>query len=282
MDMRWKAGLVSLFIMALFTFFFPSQVQAQVGSSVSVSIEPKERAAKVGKTASFEVKVNNEGRKADTFLLKVSDDAGWGPMFENNLLEVPENLYATATLTVTIPENIKLYTEDNILVTAISQTDPTLTVRASCRAIAVLLGVEVSVLPSENIQPPGEVATFRITIKNIGESVDSYRLEVKEISFAGRSWEPTPGEDFFEDVTPGENRTTTLTARIPENAEEGDWSTIKVRVISQTDDRVFDFSSCTAKAPMGTNWEYFATGIGVVVAAGVIIAVLWKGPLAGG
>lgn len=280
MDVRWKAGLAGLFASVLLIFCFSSKVQAQ--GAVSISIRPQERHAKVGTESTFEVTINNEGREADSFFLEASDNLGWDLTFDEDLLEVPENWHSTTTLTVTIPEGVEAYTEDNILVIATSQREPTLIRHASCRVTAVLLGVQLFISPSENIQPPGEVATFKVTIKNIGGGVDNYILEVEEISFAGRSWEPTLDEDFFEDVAPGENRTTTLTATIPKGAGEGDWSTIKVKVISQTDDMIFDFWSCTAKAPMETNWGYFVTGIGVIVAAGIVVAVLWKGPLAGG
>lgn len=280
MGVRWKAGLAGLFASVLLIFCLSSNAQAQ--GVVSISINPKERHAKVGTESTFEVTINNEEREADNFLLEASDNLGWDLTFDEDLLEVPENLYNTTTLTVTIPDGVEPYTEDNILVTATSQQEPTLILDASCKVTAVLLGVQIFISPSENIQPPGEIATFKVTIKNIGGSVDSYRLEAEETSIAGRSWRPTLDEDFFEDVAPDESRTTTLTVTIPEDVEEGDWSTITVKVISQTDDMTFDFWSCTAKSPMGTNWGYFVTGIGVIVAAGIIVAVLWKGPLAGG
>jgi uncharacterized membrane protein len=202
---------------------------------------------------------------------------GWDLTFDNNLLEVLENLPNTTTLTVTIPENVELYTVDNIIVTVTSQREPTLIRSASCKVVAVSLGVQIFVSPSENIQPPGEIATFEITIMNIGEVNDNYRLEVTEKIPFGRSWKPTPDENFFDDVTPGENRTTTLTATVPENADEGDWSTIDVKAISQTDDLVFDIWSCKAKAPMKTDWGNFFTGVGVIVVTGIVVAILWKG-----
>jgi len=281
MDTKRGAGLVSLFVLVLLIFSLSPKVQAQGG--VSVSIDPQERHAQVGTGCTFNVTVNNAGRGADNFSLEASDNLGWGLMFSENLLEVPENGHGTATLTVTIPENVELYTEDNILVIATSQREPTIISRASCKVAAVLLGVKLFISPSENIQPPGEIATFEIVVKNIGEYVDNYRLKATESASTGQSWEPTFGENFFEDVAPGENRTTTLTMTVPrEGIEQGDYSVVTVKVTSQTDDSTYDFSSCTAKTPMETNWNYFYTGIGIVVVAGVIVVVLWKGPLAGG
>jgi uncharacterized membrane protein len=281
MNTKRGAGLVSLFVLVLLIFSLSSKVQAQ--GTVSVSIDPQERHAKVGTECTFKITINNpEGRGTDNFSLEASDNLGWVLTFENNLLEVQENGHKTTTLTIAIPENIELYTQDNILVTATSQREPTLTRNVGCRVVAVSLGVELFISPPENIQPPGEIATFEITVQNIGLVIDNYRLKATESASTGQSWKPTFGENFFEDVAPGENRTTTLTVTIPRDAEQGDWSTVGVTVTSQTDSNVYDFSSCIAKTPMETNWNYFYTGIGIVVAAGIIIVVLWKGPLAGG
>jgi len=276
----WKAGLAGFFASVFLILCLSSNAQAQ--GTFSISIDPKERHAKVGTESTFDVTIKNENREADTFLLEASDNLGWDMTFDEDLLEVPENWESTTTLTVTIPDGVELYTQDNILVTATSQREPALISRTSCMVTAVLFGVRLFISPSENIQPPGEVATFKVIFKNIGEGADNYRLEAIETFHVGPSWRPTLDEDFFEDVAPNENRTTTLTVTVPEDAEEGDWSTINVKVISQTDDMAFSLWSCTAKAPMGTNWRYFVTGIGVILAAGIVVAVLWKGPLAGG
>jgi len=280
MDTKRGAGLVSLFVLVLLIFSLPPKVQAQ--DVVSVSIYPQERHAKVGTGCTFNVTVNNAGRGADNFSLKASDNLGWDLTFSENLLEVPENGHSTATLTVTIPENIETYTEDNILITATSQREPTLIENASCKVAAVHLGVELSISPSENIQPSGAIATFEVTVKNIGNVTDNYTLKAAESASTGQSWKPTLSENFIEGVAPGENRTTTLTMTVPMNIEQGDWSTVTVTATSQTDDLTRDVSKCTAKTPMETNWGYFYTGIGVVVVAGVIVVMLWKGPLAGG
>jgi uncharacterized membrane protein len=281
MDTKRGAGLVSLFVLVLLIFSLSPKVQAQ--GVVSVSIDPQERRAKVGTGCTFNVTVNNAGRGADNFSLEASDNLGWGLMFSENLLEVPENGHGTATFTVTIPENVELYTEDNILVIATSQREPTIISRASCKVVAVSLGVKLFISPPENIQPPGEIATFEVTVQNIGKVIDNYRLKAKESQSTGQSWKPTFGENFFEGVAPGENRTTTLTMTVPrEGIEQGDYSVVTVTVTSQTDSNIYDVSHCTAKTPMETNWNYFYTGIGIVVVAGVIVVVLWKGPLAGG
>lgn len=273
-----KKGLAGLFVLALFAFFFPSQVQAQ-DVSVSVSIEPKEEATTVGSTCTFEVEVTNEGSDVDTFLLEFSDNADWDLTFSENLLEnVEDGTSWTVTLTVTIPEDATPGARDNITVTVTSQTDPNISDSASCTARVSLFGVELYISPSKIVKSPGEDAIFIVTVRNVGEKVDSYALKI--VGGALTRWYPTLDEDFFENVAPGENRMTTLTVSIPEDAEEGDWLKVLIKAISKTDDDVFRLGGCMTKTPMGTNWDYFFTGVGVVVAAGVVIVILWKGPLA--
>lgn len=273
--------MVSIFVLVLLLFSFSPKVQAPIVYLPSVSINPSKQHAKMGTECAFNVTVKNTDRSADNFSLVASDNLGWGLMVSENLIEVSENGSGTVTLTVTLPENIELYTEDNILVTATSQREPAIISSASCKA-AGLLGVTLHISPSENTQSPGGTATFMITVANTGEYVDNYRLKAAESASTSQSWKPTFGENSFV-VAPGENRTTTLTMKVPmENLEQGDWSTVTVTVTSQTDDSTRAVLECTAVTPMETNWNYFYTGIGIVVVAGVIVVMLWKGPLAGG
>jgi uncharacterized membrane protein len=280
MRVSWiKRGLIGIFVLVLLVFFFSPQVQAQ-DVSVSVSVDPKEAATVAGSTITFEVEVTNESSDVDTFLLKVGDNAGWGLKLSENLLEDVENGTSWAvTLTVTIPENAMLGTRDNVTVTVISQTNPDISSSVSCTARVSLFGVELSILPSEIIKPPGEDATFIVTVKNTGRKVDNYTLEITEGALT--KWDPTLDEESFENVAPGENRMTTLVVAVPDDAEEGEWLNVSINASSEADDDVNAVGFCKTKTPMETNWGYFFTGVGVVVAAGVVVVVLWKGPLAG-
>jgi uncharacterized membrane protein len=106
--------------------------------SVEVSISPEYRENFHGGTLNYTVTVTNAGNVTDNYDLSVTDNTGWNPSVFDNLLEnVPLCENIQVMLSVVIPENAKVCTEDNIVVKATSRTDPTVSDNASCIAHAV-------------------------------------------------------------------------------------------------------------------------------------------------
>jgi len=113
-------------------------------------------------------------------------------------------------------------------------------------------GVQVSISPGENYESPGENVTFEVTVKNIGATDDNYLLENADNS----GW-PIQLENSMLEVPAGENRTTTLTITIPDNAVQGTVDNIFVTATSQTDNTVSDSDSCIAHAAYWTGTVTF-------------------------
>ena len=105
---------------------------------VGVSISPSDQSASLGATLEYTVSVINQGNVADNYALTVSDNAGWGPTLSDNSLTIPGGENGITTLTVVIPENALDGIEDNVTVTATSQTDNTASASASCIAEALV------------------------------------------------------------------------------------------------------------------------------------------------
>ena len=105
---------------------------------VGVSISPSDQSASLGATLEYTVSVINQGNVADNYALTVSDNAGWGPTLSDNSLTIPASENGITTLTVVIPENALDGIEDNITVTATSQTDNTASDSAGCIAEALV------------------------------------------------------------------------------------------------------------------------------------------------
>jgi PGF-pre-PGF domain-containing protein len=104
---------------------------------VGVSISPSYQSSLPGATLNYTVAVVNTGGFTDNYALTVSDNSGWGPTLEDNLLEVPAGENRQTTLSVIIPAGAENCTRDSITVTATSQTDNTVRDNASCIAHAV-------------------------------------------------------------------------------------------------------------------------------------------------
>lgn len=121
----------------------------------------------------------------------------------------------------------------------------------------------------------GKTCSIEITVTNEGDSVDDYILDVSD----NAGWNLELQENRWTNVSPGEIRVTTLSATIPEDAEIGFQDNVSIRVIGSVgaeDNYLWMVGVLRGDV---TNWGYVATGAGVVVAAFVIVLVLWKGGL---
>ena len=90
------------------------------GPGVVVEITPKYQASTPGSTLTFSVTVTNIDAVDDSYILTVSDDAGWGLALEDeSLMDVPgPGKSKQTTLTVTIASGAAIGAEDNIRVKA--------------------------------------------------------------------------------------------------------------------------------------------------------------------
>ena len=211
---------------------------------VTASISPSENSALPGENVSFIVTVMNIGENDDNYDLTADDNAGWSLYIENEVLEVSAGESRTTTLTVTILKNALAHTEDNILVTATSQTDDTVSDNASCIARAgVVRGVQVSISPPENEGAPGVELKYTVTIKNTGNAGDNFTLGKTQTKKWGLGLPTLVGP-----LGPGEDDSVTLKVLIPSDAENGTDDKITVTATSRANPSVSDNDSCIARA----------------------------------
>jgi hypothetical protein len=223
--------------------------------AVSISISPTYRSELPGENATFIVTVMNTGNLDDNYSLGVSDTAGWGPSVLPTSISVSSGSLGEATLTVTIPENETGCTQDNITVTATSQADNTVSDNDSCIAhVKVARGVEVIVEPKNQLGLIGENAVFTVTVKNIGNVWENYKLENSDDA----GW-ALKLDDYYLEIPKNENRETKLTVSVPDN-EDIICTTDNIIVIATAVDNaeVTDNDNVTVHAvPAWTGWVSF-------------------------
>ena len=92
------------------------------GPGVVVDITPKYQLSTPDSTLTFSVSVTNKDAYLDSYVLTVSDDAGWGLTLETYLIDVDGLKSREVMLTATIPPGASIGAEDKITVKAESVT----------------------------------------------------------------------------------------------------------------------------------------------------------------
>ena len=110
----------------------------------------------------------------------------------------------------------------------------------------LIIGRNVGVLISPNYQEglAGGALNYEVNVTNKGSLPDNYDLTVTVGDNVG--WILTLSESSLEGVQPGEKRTVTLSAIVPENAELCAEDSISVTVASITDSGISDSDMCVA------------------------------------
>jgi len=235
---------------------------------VRVSISPGDQSGMPGSSLSYTVTVRNLGLTADSYNLTVRDNAGWSPSVSPTSLTVPAGENRTATLSVTIPEDAPENTRNSITVIATSTTENAVSDSASCIAHAVGAPpgrVQVTISPESQSGNPGEVLNFSVTVRNTGENRDTFNLVATDT----KGWDPTLSITSTT-LDGGAPRTIRLSIKIPDNAAEGDSTTITVTARGTGYE---NSATCTAEAAAGGISPLVYVGAAVVVVV-IIAAVL--------
>lgn len=237
---------------------------AEAPLGVSVSISPKENSAENGQTVTFTVTVTNNTETTDTYDLSVSDNVGWGPTLDDNLLEdIAPDGSGTTTLSVTIPDDAEHCTRDKITVTARSRENENLSDSDSCTAHCLVEelvgGVQVTIDPTAKSGAPGGEINFFVTITNTGAVDDTYNLTASD------TWDTTLAVQSVMLAGGASRQNIRLTVQIPDGAAEGDSTTVTVTATGTYSE---NSATCTATAETG--------GISIVIpiAAVVVIVVI--------
>ena len=242
--------------------------QAGIGLGVEVSISPTSKDNSPGAALTYTVTVTNTGGVADNYVLTKSDNASWSLSLSSSTLSLAVGASGTATLTVTIPSDAENNTRDNVTVTATSQTNSAVNNSASCVARCVVGGVtenlvQVSISPTSMSNGPGEEVNFSVTVKNTGTSTDTFTLTASDT----KGWGPTLSITSTT-LAGGALRTgIKLSIKIPNNATDGDSTTITVTATSQT-------SSTVSASTTSTATTKAAGGIPIIILVAAIVVIV--------
>ena len=237
----FKGVLLSIFVIASLLMPFSA---AEIVRGVNVTISPSYQENLPGENLTYIVTVTNTGDDVDNYDVSVSYPEGWQVIFWFNFIDIPPSSSAQSELIVIIPENAIPGTSENITVTAVSESDNTVTDNDSCIAQAKIIREVkvVSISPENRIGLGGENLTYTVTVANMGNVPDNYALE--NIDTLG--WDLSLSEDLLE-IENGASQNVTLTAAIPDDAMGRTLDNITVIATSHENENVLDSGSCLAR-----------------------------------
>jgi len=201
--------------------------------SVSIEVKPSYMVCVPKETATFTVTVTNTSDDPlfrDNYTLENTDNLGWSLSLSKNRIEnLRSGESENVTLTATIPENENALEGrmDNIIVTATSQGDNTVSAENSCITRVGFVALEVSISPRDQRAFPNGKLIYDVWVKNTGTVVENFEF-IELID--ERGWiSKTITLKTFSDVAPGENGHTTFTVTIPSDAAHGTNNNITIK-----------------------------------------------------
>jgi uncharacterized membrane protein len=184
-------------------------VQVLSCHALSVSAEPAYQKACIDKdtSVSYEIKVKNSGKSAETFSLEATQNGLNVPYasFSESSLTVPAGSAKSTVLTMTPPQGITGVQEMKVL--ARSQTSTAKADAGLKLDIGSCYDFTASISPSEREVCLGKAASFSLLIRNDGQT-DTYRIITPEWVESSTQYISLPA---------GQSYTATLTA-LPEEA----------------------------------------------------------------
>jgi uncharacterized membrane protein len=151
---------------------------------VSLAVSPESQTGLPDDTLYYSITVTNTGTRADTYNLSIIDDQGWTPACPSTTSEIASVASDIITISLTIPEDADLETENEIAIVATSQNDATASDSITCLAMVTEeqqpppSGVSVSISPSTTTVSPGDTFTIDVVVDSETKNVHACDIEV--------------------------------------------------------------------------------------------------------
>ncbi len=190
----------------------------------------------------YQVQINNDGNKEDTFSLSISSNS-WDASFEDDSITIAAFSNQIVTLTVESENEAEYGDSDDLTVIATSGNDGSVNGNLDITTyVRVLYGIGLTATSSDVSGQPGDTVIFNFRILN--KWSDDIVYEIIKIDWYQGSVDNRPENWGFDDKSPGtldaftESSSARVSIDISSGADAGDVVTviIKARVIGDNDD----------------------------------------------
>ncbi len=207
-------------------------VTVSQGYGVSVVPNPPIRSVDPGTMATFQLLLKNTGNGQDEYFIQTTTNPNlWGELqLSNPYQTVNSGATLTFTFEVTIPSDASA-SNHTFKVKATSQGDLSKTSEATfVAAVSPIFGLQLSTVIGANNIEPSDSAVFTINVKNTGNSVDTFTIDLLGTY---RTW--ADADSDTGPVNSGANERVDIEVTVPDGTTTGTY-VVQVRVTSDGDD----------------------------------------------
>ena len=223
------------------------ELTVNVNEKVAVSLNIAEGGSTEGSVdideeTTYQVKINNDGNKEDTFSLSISSNS-WDANFDDDSITIAAFSNQIATLTVESDSGVEYGDSDDLSVIATSGNDGSINENLDITTyVRVYYGIGLTPTSSDVSGQPGDYVLFNFKILNKWSDDITYEI-IKKDWYQGSVGNRPEGWGF-DDKSPGtldaftESSLAKFAIDISEGADAGDVLTVivKARVIGDNDD----------------------------------------------
>ena len=214
-----------------------------VNEKAAVSLQLSEEGDTIGSVdidnqTTYEIQVNNEGNKQDTFTLTTNGN-DWDTEFESSQITIDAFSSQIVILTITTDNDVDFGDDDSVTLTATSENDPSVDDDLSLTTqVRVRYGLEFSTATTSVSGEPGASVSFNFKLVN--KWSDSITYEVKKKDWyrgtegnRPEGWSDSAGSGTLDGFQ--ETNSARFSVTISSGADAGEVVTIIVEAIASDD-----------------------------------------------
>ena len=214
-----------------------------VNEKAAVSLQLTEGGETIGSVdidnqTTYEIQVNNEGNKQDTFTLSTNGN-DWDTEFEDTEVTIDAFSSQIVILTITTDDDVDFGDDDSVTLTATSQNDPSVDDDLSLTTqVRVRYGLEFSTTSASVSGEPGATVSFNFKLVNKWSDSINYEVQKKDW-YRGtegnrpEGWSDSTGTGTLDGFQ--ETNSARLQVTISSGADAGEVVTIIVEAVASDD-----------------------------------------------
>ncbi len=217
------------------------RVQSCRSYAPALAAQPESAVAAPGQSAQYALTLTNLGNTADTYTLQVSGNT-WAALPAQTAFALDTGQSSTFGVEVQVPAGAAGASQDTVVLTAVSDTQPARTAVLELTTTARSYGVQLSADSTSAADAPGTDLTYPLTVTNTGNDSDTFEFSAQ----SSLGWQVTLPPPLT--LAAGASQEVSVRVRIPVSAPAYQAETTLLQAASQDNPAASDSLSLTTTA----------------------------------